>query len=250
MIDLTGRVAVVTGAAGGIGAATAQQLAALGAHVVVADVRLEAATATAASLPVAGLGIELDVTDSASVARGVSAAVERFGGLHIWVNNAGIVEEALALDTTDELWRRTLDVDLTGTFYGAREAGRHMVDNGGGAIVNISSCAAFRATRPEHHVAYDVAKAAVAHMAKVLASEWATRGVRVNAVAPGYTDTAILREVGSQAPEVVAEWISQIPQGRLIDPVEIAQVISFLVSDAASSITGQVIHADAGYTAW
>jgi NAD(P)-dependent dehydrogenase (short-subunit alcohol dehydrogenase family) len=250
MIDLTGRVAVVTGAAGGIGAATAMQLAVLGANVVVADMRTDAAIATASSLPSEALGIHVEVTDSRSVADAVTRTVERFERLDIWVNNAGIVEDSAAADMTDEVWQRIIDVDLTGTFFGAREAGRHMIAHGGGSIVNISSLAAFRATRPEHHVAYDVSKAGVAHMVRVLASEWASSNVRVNAIAPGYVNTDILKGVGSHNPEIMAEWISHIPQGRLIEPTEIAQVISFLVSDAASSITGQVIHADAGYTIW
>lgn len=250
MIDLTGRIAVVTGGAQGIGAATVTRLVEAGATTVVADRRLEPAQELAATLGDRVHARPVDVSDSASVRDLVDSVAADLGGLDVWVNNAGIVEDSLALDMPDEVWQRTIDVDLTGTFYGAREAGRYMTGHGGGAIVNISSIAAYRATRPEHHVAYDVSKAAVAHMATVLASEWASAGVRVNAVAPGYTNTEILKGVGSADPEVMAAWIAQVPQGRLIEPEEIANVIVFLVSDLASSITGQVVHADAGYTAW
>ncbi|MCS5497846.1 SDR family oxidoreductase [Cnuibacter physcomitrellae] len=250
MIDLTGRIAVVTGGAQGIGAATVTRLAEAGATTIVADRRLEPAQELAATLGDRVHARPVDVSDSSSVRDLVQSVVADFGGLDAWVNNAGIVEDSRALDMPDEVWQRTVDVDLTGTFFGAREAGRHMTAHGGGAIVNISSIAAYRATRPEHHVAYDVSKAAVAHMATVLASEWASAGVRVNAVAPGYTNTEILKGVGSADPEVMAAWIAQVPQGRLIEPVEIANVVVFLVSDLASSITGQVVHADAGYTAW
>lgn len=250
MFDLSGKLAVVTGGARGIGAATTKRLLEAGAEIVIADNRLEAAQQTAAEL---GAGVSaryVDVADSGSVRALVDAVTAEHGHLDIWVNNAGIVEDALALDMVDDVWQRTIDVDLTGTFFGAREAGRYMAEHGGGAIVNISSIAAYRATRPEHHVAYDVAKIGVAHMAKVLASEWATAGVRVNAVAPGYTNTDILKDVGSSNPEIMNAWLAQIPQARLLEPDEIGKVILFLVSDAASAITGQVIHADAGFTAW
>ncbi|MCS5732793.1 SDR family NAD(P)-dependent oxidoreductase [Herbiconiux daphne] len=250
MIDLSGKIAVVTGGARGIGAATTSQLVACGAQVVIADVRQDAAEEAARRLAPGVHGRYVDVTDSSSVRELVESVAAEFGRLDIWINNAGIVEDSLALDLADDVWQRTIDVDLTGTFYGAREAGRYMCAHGGGAVVNISSIAAYRATRPEHHVAYDVAKIGVAHMAKVLASEWATAGVRVNAVAPGYTNTDILKDVGANNPEIMKSWLSQIPQGRLIDPEEIARVVTFLASDAASSITGQVVHADAGFTAW
>ncbi|MGA1836469.1 SDR family NAD(P)-dependent oxidoreductase [Herbiconiux sp. 11R-BC] len=250
MCELTGKVAVVTGGARGIGAATAKRLLDAGATVVIADKRLEAAEETADGLGDNALARHVVVEDSASVRALVESVAVDLGSLDIWVNNAGIVENALALDMADEVWNETIEVDLTGTFYGAREAGRYMCANGGGAVVNISSIAAYRATRPEHHVAYDVAKIGVAHMAKVLASEWASSGVRINAVAPGYTNTDILKEVGSSNPEIMSAWLAQVPQRRLLEPDEIAKVILFLVSDASSAITGQVIHADAGFTAW
>lgn len=250
VIDLTGRVAVVTGAGGGIGAETARRLRAVGATVIVADLNEEAAIKVAEGIGAGAVATRVDVADSASVRALVDFAVARGGRLDVWINNAGIVEQSATLDMADEVFRHIVDVDLTGTFFGAREAGRHMVTHGGGAIVNISSIAGFRAVRPERHVAYDVAKAAVAHMAKVLAAEWAAHRVRVNAVAPGYTNTAILQGVGASDPETMNSWLSQIPEGRLIEPSEIADVVCFLASDASRSITGQVIHADAGYTAW
>lgn len=251
MIDLTGKRAVVTGAAQGIGAATAQLLADLGASVVVADVREDAAGEAAAAMRGSVTAHAVDIRSSASINTLLDDVVGELGGVDVWVNNAAVAENSLALDLDDETWSRTISVNLTGTFFGAREAGRRMIDLGiHGSIVNISSIAAFRATRPEHHIAYDVSKAAVAHMAAVLASEWAPFGVRVNAIAPGYTATELLKVVGSEDPATVENWISQVPQGRLIDPPEIATAIAFLASDVSKAFTGQTLHPDAGYTLW
>lgn len=250
MLNVEGKCVVITGGAQGIGAATATVLSDAGARVVIADINLENARSTAQSLSGDAVALAIDVTVSSSVRAVVEEVASRFGGIDIWVNNAGVAEDSLALDITDEIWQRTLAVDLTGTFYGAREAGRHMCERGSGSIINVSSIAAFRASRPEHHLAYDVSKAGVAHMAKILAAEWAVSGVRVNAVAPGYTNTTLLQSVGSKSPEIMEQWLSQVPQQRLIEPEEIARVIAFLGSDASSSITGQVILADAGFTSW
>lgn len=250
MLDISGKCAVITGGAQGIGAATAGVLAAQGAQVVIADINYEKAQSLTKSLGGNSAAVKIDVTDSSSVRSVVEQVADQFGGIDIWVNNAGIAEDSLALDLTDEVWQRTLSVDLTGTFYGAREAGRHMCQRGAGSIINVSSIAAFRASRPEHHVAYDISKAGVAHMAKILAAEWAPSGVRINAVAPGYTNTELLRSVGSASPAIMEQWLSQVPQQRLIEPDEIGRVIAFLGSDASSSVTGQVILADAGFTSW
>jgi NAD(P)-dependent dehydrogenase (short-subunit alcohol dehydrogenase family) len=250
MQDLRNKIIVITGAAGGIGAATSGVLIGYGARVVVADVNMQAALRLVESLGEDATAVQIDVTDSSSVRQVVNDVVTRFGAIDVWVNNAGIAEDTLALNMSDETWQKTLSVNLTGTFYGAREAGRHMTKRGQGSIINISSIAAFTASRPEHHAAYDVTKAGVAHMVRALATEYAPRGVRVNAVAPGYTNTELLREVGSQSPEVMAQWLAAVPQNRLIEPDEIGQVIAFLSSGVSSAITGQVVLADAGFTAW
>ncbi|ASR35251.1 hypothetical protein BAY61_09910 [Prauserella marina] len=233
---LTGKVAFVTGGAQGIGAAISARLAEEGATVVVGDLNTGDPGTVA-----------LDVTDPASVAAAAKTTVERHGRVDILVNNAGISNDTPTLDHSDEEWHRIIGVNLTGAFFASREFGRHL--ESGGAIVNISSIAALLAGRPERHVAYDVSKAGIIALTRTLGVEWAPRGIRVNAVAPGYTDTPILRNVGSSAPEVLDEWRSQVPQSRLIDPDEIASVVTYLASPGASAITGQVVVADAGYTA-
>jgi len=245
------RVAFVTGGAQGIGAAIAARLARDCSAVVVGDL-VESGAETVSKELREGIGIDshavqLDVTDSASVRRAAEETVRLCGRVDVLVNNAGISNDGPSLEQSDELWDRTLRVNLTGAFYGAREFAAHMRE--GGAIVNISSIAALAATRPERHVAYDVSKAGIIALTRTLGVEWAGAGIRVNAVAPGYTDTAILREVGSAEPAVLRQWLSQVPQGRLIDPGDIAEVVAFLASDSAAAITGQLVVADGGWSA-
>jgi NAD(P)-dependent dehydrogenase (short-subunit alcohol dehydrogenase family) len=249
MPDLNGKVAVVTGGAQGIGEAIVTELVADGARVAIADMNLDGAEQLAERLGENARAYELDVTDSAAVRTVVDSVANDLGGLDIWVNNAGVVESSATLDMADETWQHTLDVDLTGSFYGARESARYMVEHGGGVILQISSIAAYRTTNPERHLAYDVSKAGASHMVGVLASEWADRGIRVVGIAPGYTETPILVEVGAENPEIMEQWLSQIAMGRLIDPSEIGRAAAFLVSDEASAVTGQILSVDAGFLA-
>lgn len=255
-LDFEGRVAVVTGAAQGIGAAIAEELARGGATVVVGDLQEETGRSLAERLTDETGGRaefrRLDVTDGPAVAEAARAVAGDHGRVDALVNNAGVAESAPTFELDDATWNRTIAIDLTGSFLCAREFGRLMADQdpAGGSIVNVSSIAAFKAVRPEKHLAYDVAKAGVAHMARVLAAEWATHGIRVNAIAPGYTETRILQEVGQTDPGTLESWLSQVPQGRLIQPQEIAHAVAFLASDHASAVTGHVLSADAGYSAW
>lgn len=247
---LDGRVALVTGGAGGIGSEVGRQLAGLGARVVLAD-RSPHVHAVAASLKADGAdvdGIVLDVTDRPAVDAAIDAIVERTGSIDIAIANAGLSYEATTVAHDDEWWHRALDINLTGVFHVARHAGRHMVRQGRGAIVAISSIAGVKFVRPERHVGYDVAKAGVAHMCRVLGCEWVKQGVRVNAVGPGYTNTEMLADVGRSQPEVMAQWLDDTPAGRLMERREIASAIAFLVSDAASGITGQLLMVDGGYS--
>jgi NAD(P)-dependent dehydrogenase (short-subunit alcohol dehydrogenase family) len=251
LIGLDGRVALVTGAARGMGAAIAEELLALGATVVLAD-RSESVADTARAL---GDGtrrassIVIDVSDSRSVDEGMAEIIRRHGKIDILVANAGISYEEDTATHSDENWRRVMGVNLDGVFFVVRAAGRHMVAAKRGAIVAISSIAAVTAVRPEVHIGYDVSKAAVAHLCRNVAVEWAKHGVRVNAVGPAYADTEMLAEVGRTRPEVMQTWLADIPIGRLIAPREVAQTVAFLVSDAASGITGQNVMVDGGYSA-
>ncbi|MFF5306391.1 SDR family NAD(P)-dependent oxidoreductase [Streptomyces sp. NPDC013161] len=240
------RVAVVTGAGQGIGRAIAVALAARGVRVVVTDRNTE--TGTAVAKEVGGEFLPLDVSDPRAVAGVAGEVVRRFDRVDVLVNNAGIAHEDDALDVTDEVWHRVLDVDLTGTFVACREFGHHFVRGGSGSIVNISSIAAFIGSNPEYHVAYDVAKAGVSQLARSLAVEWAQYGVRVNAVAPGRTRTPILDTVGMDDPRRMTQWIDQIPMGRLLEAEEIAAAVTFVALDA-TAMTGQTLLVDGGQIA-
>lgn len=246
------RVAVVTGAAGGIGRAIAHRFARDGITVVVADLRAEAAARTAQELSVATsgdvVGLAVDVTDSTSLAELAAAAVARFGRVDHLVNCAGMSLDSPSLTHPDADWRRVLDLNLSGTFYACREFGAHLIASRG-TIVNISSIAAFAATEPEVHVGYDATKAGIIGLTRTLGVEWAPHGVRVNAVAPGYTNTEMLKTVGAEQPETMAAWLAQTPQRRLMEPDDIAEVVFFLSSPASRAITAQTILADGGYTA-
>jgi NAD(P)-dependent dehydrogenase (short-subunit alcohol dehydrogenase family) len=238
-LDLTGRVALVTGGAGGIGSAISETLQQLGATVVIAEKAIPSDLSDA---------VQMDVSDSASVDAATADVVSRFGRIDILVTAAGVSYEQDTLSHSDENWRRVMAVNLDGTFYCIRAAGKHMAAAGGGTIVLVSSICSHVRARPEVHVGYDATKAAVALLCRNIAIEWADKNIRVNAVAPGYTDTTLLGAVGRERPEIMKQWLDDIPVRRLITPQEVADTVAFLASDAASGITGHELFVDGGYS--
>ncbi|WP_161556527.1 SDR family NAD(P)-dependent oxidoreductase [Burkholderia pyrrocinia] len=249
-LSLKGKVALVTGGAGGIGQAIAKELLALGATVVLSDRVAAAAEATRdlEAEPSKLDFVSFDVADSQAVAKGVGEIVAKHGRLDILVANAGVSYDETTLEHTDESWRRVMGVNLDGVFFCIREAGRAMAKAGGGSIVAISSICGVTAVRPEVHIGYDVSKAGVAHMCRNLAVEWAKRNIRVNAVSPAYAETAMLQAVGEENPAVMKQWLEDMPIGRLMKPGEVASAVAFLASDAASGISGHNLLVDGAYS--
>lgn len=241
--NLHGRLALVTGAGQGIGAACAHALSRQGATVICTDLRLQSAAATASGLSATTQAFALDVTDSAAL----NALAAQLPPLDILVCNAGVVSNAPAEQMSDEEWDKVLDVNLGGVFKSCRAFGRRMLERGRGAIVNIGSMSGMIVNVPQPQCHYNASKAAVHHLTRSLAVEWAARGVRVNAVAPTYIATPLLRELEKEQ-ALLARWMAMTPQARMGRPEEVAEVVAFLASDAASLMTGAILNADGGYT--
>jgi NAD(P)-dependent dehydrogenase (short-subunit alcohol dehydrogenase family) len=253
-LKLDGRVAVITGGGQGIGAACAQALGEAGASVVVAEIlpeRVDAVVDTLRGLGIEADGVVLDVRDSSQVDEVAALVAGRHGRVDVLVNNAGVAKSNVpAEDTSDEHWRFHMDINVDGLFWCCRAFGRQMLAQKSGSIINIGSMSGYIVNKPQPQAFYNASKAAVHQLTKSLAAEWGKRGVRVNAVAPTYIDTPLTAFGIKEHPEMYATWVEMTPIGRVGRPDEIASVVHFLASDAASLLTGSIILADGGYTCW
>lgn len=248
------QVAVVTGGGQGIGAAVVRRFAAEGARVVIVDLDREAADALADSLHREGASVEVvcgDVGQETTAGRAVAVAEQRFGGLDVLVNNAGVMAYGDVPDVALEDWERVLRINLTGQFLAAKAAIPALRRRGGGSIVTTASVQAFATQRSV--AAYSASKAAVVTMTRTLALDHATEGIRVNAVAPGSVRTPMLeaaaRRFRPDDPEgALRDWGAVHPIGRIIEPEEVAEAIAFLAGPRASAITGTTLVIDGGLT--
>ena len=241
------KVALVTGAARGIGFAVARRFLAEDWRVALLDIERELLDGAVAALanPDATLALHCDVSDAAAVAAAIASVDRRFGRLDALVNNAGIAVFAPLLETSDEDWSRVLAVNLTGPFLCTKAAAPLMREHGGGAVVNITSISAVRASTLRS--AYGTSKAGLAHLTKQLAVELASLGIRVNGVAPGPVETAMAKAV--HTPEIRADYHDAIPLNRYGLEEELAEAVLFLCCDRSSYITGQILAVDGGFDA-
>jgi NAD(P)-dependent dehydrogenase (short-subunit alcohol dehydrogenase family) len=250
LFSLDGKTALVTGGNQGLGKAFALGLARAGARVAIAGRREEANLAAAAEAKTAGLdlvAITADITDDGQIAAMTERALSAFDGrIDILVNNAGVCYHADAVEVTDQQWADVFDLNVRALWKTSLAVGAGMRERRAGSIINIGSMSGIIVNRPQWQPAYNASKAAVHHLTKSLAVEWAPYGIRVNAVAPGYVKTDM---APVDRPEFQRYWIEDCPQQRAALPEEIAPSVVFLASDAASFITGSILVADGGYTA-
>jgi NAD(P)-dependent dehydrogenase (short-subunit alcohol dehydrogenase family) len=247
--SLAGKTALVTGGSRGLGKAEALGLARAGAKVAIAgrdQAALDQTVAQAARQGVELTAVTGDLAERSQIDGVIDQAIAALGRLDVLVNNAGVCYHRPAFEVPDAEWDDVLAVNLTAVFRASVAAARHMRELGGGAIVNIGSMSGQIVNRPQWQPAYNASKAAVHHLTKSLAVEWAPYGIRVNAVAPGYVRTDM---TPIDRPEFKQRWVDDVPMPRPAEPEEIAPPVVFLASAAASFITGSILVVDGGYTA-
>jgi NAD(P)-dependent dehydrogenase (short-subunit alcohol dehydrogenase family) len=250
---LSGRTAVITGGARGIGLTLARALAAEGAGVALLDLLDtvdDAAKSIAAEFNVPTYAQRVDVTDQLAVADAFKVVHRRLGVPRVLVTAAGIEINGDSVEVTAEQWRKVIEVNLTGTFFSAQAFGEGLLNAGTpGSAVFIASMSASIVNVPQWAASYNASKAAVVHLGKSLAVEWAPAAIRVNSVSPGYVLTDLTQAILDVEPALHEDWVARIPQGRMANPEDLSGLVTFLASDASAYLTAQDIVIDGGYTA-
>lgn len=249
---LSGKVVLNTGAGSGIGRAMAHAFARHGAKLMLLDIDTAGLEQTRAQLREAFPGVEVhivqaSIADDVAVEQACAATEARFGRIDILLNNAGISMNKPSLELTPAEWRRAIDIDLSGVFYCAQAAGRRMAGQGGGVILSTASI--WGLSTSANRLAYCAAKAGVVSLTKCLAAEWARHRIRVNAICPGYTHTALMDDLMGKGVIDGAELCGKTPMNRLGRPEEMAEAALYLASDAAAFITGHALVSDGGWLA-
>lgn len=251
LFRVDGEIAVVTGGAAGLGRIAALSLAEAGARVCVTDIDRDRAAETVAEITEAGGKADtwpLDVTDNDAICRVIAAIAAQHGTIDILVNNAGAAERQATETMPLEVWERIVQINQTQLFVCSREAGKHMLAQNKGAIINVASIMGLVGGGLYPNLPYHATKGAVVNMTRALAAEWASRGVRVNAIAPTFTNTALTIPL-RQDPDMVARIEDRTPMGRLAEPEEMAGAILYLASPASAMVTGHTLPIDGGWLA-
>ncbi|MAS34072.1 MAG: short-chain dehydrogenase [Anaerolineaceae bacterium] len=252
---LTGRTALVTGGGQGIGRAFAHALGEAGAAVAIADLVIERAESVANELREKGVdsfAIACDVTQPQQVETMVKSITDKWGGLTIGINNAGIADWTAAEDISESNWDSINAVNLKGVFLCAQAEGRVMLEAGYGKIINVASMSASIVNTPQKQVVYNTTKAGVLHLTRSLAAEWAARGVRVNSISPGYTRTQLVDDL-LETPigkEMAPQWLALTPMGRMADVTDLQGAVVYMASEASDFMTGNDMVVDGGYCLW
>ena len=252
---LDGRVALITGAGQGIGRGYAHALGEAGAAVAVADLVRDKAELVAEELRAKGidaLAIKADVTNKAEIQHMIDSVLERWGTLTIGVNNAGMADWTAAEEVSETNWDMVNDLNLKGVFRCAQAEARIMLAAGYGKIVNTASMSASIVNTPQNQVVYNTTKAGVLHLTRSLAAEWASRGIRVNSISPGYTRTQLVEDL-LQTPvgmEIAPKWLALTPMGRMCEVPDLQGAIVYLAAPASDFMTGNDMVVDGGYCCW
>lgn len=252
---LHGRTAMVTGAAQGIGRAFAHALSEAGAKIAIIDLNGEKAETVADEIAQKGgkaIVIKADITKEEEIEKAFHTIMDKYGALTIGVNNAGIGTWADSEEQSKEVWDKVISINLTATYLCCKHEGQIMIQNGYGKIINTASMSAHIVNTPQNQCAYNASKAGVLHLTKSLAAEWASRGVRVNSISPGYTKTKLVDDL-LETPvgkKMVPIWMDRTPVGKMLEVTDLQGAVVYLASPASDFMTGSDMIIDGGYCTW